>query len=177
MRGQGRIVGGVLIIFLGVMILASQLLKVDFCPFFFAALLIVFGVALLLRPRMLSAETSLRARLLGPIRHRGDWQVKEEEIWLFVGDVRLDFSEAEIPEGETPIRVFAFVADLRAVVPQDVGVAVTSSAIITDTRILGRKHDGFVVPVHVTTENYETATRRIRLEATGFVSSIRVNAE
>ncbi len=176
MRGQGRIVGGILIIFLGVMILASQLLRVEFCPLFFAALLIIFGVALLLRPRMLSADTSLRARLLGPIRHRGDWQVQEQEIWLFVGDVRLDFSEAQIPEGETAIRVFAFVADLRAIVPEDVGVAVTSNAIISDIRIHDRKRDSIVVPAHVTTENYETAARRIHLEATGFIANVRVKA-
>jgi predicted membrane protein len=176
MRGQGRIVGGILIIFLGVVILASQFLKVDFCPFFFAVLLILFGVALLLRPRMLGADAGLRARLLGPIRHSGAWQVQEEEIWLFVGDVRLDFSKAEIPLGETPIRVFGFVADLRAIVPEDVGVAVTSNAIISNARIYGRKHDSFVVPAHGTSENYETAERKVQLEVTGFIANVRVKA-
>lgn len=174
MRSQGRILGGILIIFLGVMILASQLLRVDFCPLFFAVLLITFGIALLLRPRALGPETSLRARLFGPVRHRGSWQVQEEEIWLFVGDVRLDLTEAEIPVGETAIRIFGFVVDLRAIVPEDVGVAITSSAIISDARIHGRKRDSFVVPAHITTENYDGAERRIRFETTGFIANSRV---
>ncbi len=176
MRDQGRIVGGLLIIFLGVMILASQLLKISFCPLLFAVLFIIGGIALLLRPRTLGADASLRARLLGPIRYRGHWQVQEQEIWLFVGDVRLDFSEAEIPTGETPIRVFGFVVDLRAVVPEDVGIAITSNAIISDARLLGRKSDGFALPARLTSQNYETAEHRIRLEATGFISNIRVKA-
>jgi predicted membrane protein len=176
MRDQGRIVGGLLIIFLGVMILASQLLKIRFCPLFFAILLIVGGIALLLRPRMVGADASVRTRLLGPIRYRGAWQVQEQEIWLFVGNVRLDFSESEIPAGETPIRIFGFVVDLRAVVPEDVGVAVTSTAIISDTRVLGRKGDSIILPARFTSENYETAERRIQLETTGFVCNIRVRA-
>jgi lia operon protein LiaF len=83
--------------------------------------------------------------------------------------------EAEIPDGDTQIRVWSFVGDVRLYVPQDVGVSVFSSAFVAGVRLFGAKRDRILSPLEMTSDNYETAQRRIRLETTSFVGDVRVD--
>lgn len=173
-KSQGRMLLGAVAIVLGLMILISYLLEIDFGPLFFAVVLILIGVWLLLRPRMADAGTRFQFRPFGPIRRAGEWRVAEEEIWLFVGDVRLDLTAAEVPAGETTIRILAFVGDVRATVPEGIGVSVASTAIVSDARLMGRKRDGFFAPVNLASEGYEGAERKVRLETQCFIASVKV---
>jgi predicted membrane protein len=59
-------------------------------------------------------------------------------------------------------------------VPADVGVAVSSYAIASSTNIRGQKNDGVFSPIHVTSDNYKAADRRIRLEATFIAGDVKV---
>ncbi|MBC8447263.1 MAG: cell wall-active antibiotics response protein, partial [Chloroflexi bacterium] len=111
--------------------------------------------------------------IFGPIRRSGAWQVADEEIWLFIGDVRLDMTQAEIPPGEAHIRVFAFISNVRLLVPQGVGVSASSMGFINDTRVLGKKKGGFVIPSHVTSDDYESAERKVHVETISFIADVR----
>jgi lia operon protein LiaF len=113
-------------------------------------------------------------RPLGDVRRRGEWQVGAEEIWMFVGDVRLDMSQAVIPAGETIIRIFSFVGDVELVVPADVGVSLASTAFLTDCRLWGEKKEQFFGTLERLSPGYEQAERKIRLEALGFVVELKV---
>jgi hypothetical protein len=173
MRNQGLVLIGIVIISFGLMILIGNLFDVDVGLWCWPTGLILLGIWLFARPWLVGPDTVLQARVLGPIRRDGSWQVADEEIWLFVGDVRLDTTQAEVPEGETPIRVFAFVGDVRLRVPEGVGVSVSSTAFITDARLFGQKRDGVLAPVRLTSDSYETAKRKLHLEMTCFIASIR----
>jgi len=83
-------------------------------------------------------------------------------------------TRAEVPEGETEIRVFGFVGDVDLLVPEGVGITVSSTAFVTDARVLGQKRESIVVPFHQASDDYETAERKIRLEVTSFVADIKV---
>ncbi|MGA9348921.1 MAG: cell wall-active antibiotics response protein LiaF [Anaerolineae bacterium] len=174
MRNQGQMLFGILIILVGLMFLLGSVFDVDVGDLCFPAGLILLGIWILFRPRLVGPDTALWLRVFGPIRRRGAWQVADEEIWLFVGDVRLDMTQAEIPLGETRIRVFGFVGNVRLVVPEGVGVSVSSMAFVTDARVLGQRRDGFLVPVHLTSDDYETAVRKVHLETMSFVADVRV---
>jgi hypothetical protein len=174
MRNQGQVFIGITIIVLGLVFLIGGLLNIDTGILCMPTVLILLGVWLLLRPWVAGPDTARRMALLGPVRRDGAWQVADEEIWLFVGDVNLDVTQAQIPLGETRIRVFAFVGTIRLIVPEGVGVAIASTAFVTDANMLGRKRESFLMTTYITSDGYETAERKIRLEPTFFVADVKV---
>jgi len=174
MRNQKQMVIGALIILVGLMLLIGDVLDVNVWALCWPLGLILSGVWLLLRPQLVGADTAVRQKLLGDIYRDGVWQVTDEEFWIGVGEVDLDMTRAEVPEGETEIRVFGFVGDVDLLVPEGVGITVSSTAFVTDARVLGQKRESIVVPFHQASDDYETAERKIRLEVTSFVADIKV---
>jgi lia operon protein LiaF len=132
---------------------------------------------MLARPYLVSPETALRFRVFGPIRRVGRWAVSDEEIYFLLGDAKFDFSEAEIPTGETVIRVYYLLGDVKMWVPEGVGVSISSMAVITEARLFGEKREGFFSHVELASEEYETMERRVRLEVVCFIADIRARLE
>jgi predicted membrane protein len=174
MRDQGQIVLALVIILVGILLFFANVFDVDIGVFCWPVMLILLGVLLLLRPQVVGTRRSGRRVLIGDIRRDGVWEVHDAEFWVGIGDVRLDMREAAIPPGETVIRVLSLVGTTRMQVPAGVGVLVYASGFVTDVRALGRKRESILSPVRVTTEDYETAGQRIRLEVTAFVAEVRV---
>jgi len=175
MHSKQHVLIGILIIVVGLTFLIGELFDVDTGALCFPVGLIVLGVLLLLRPYLASPGMESQLRLLGDVRRYGDWQVSDEEIWLGVGDIRLDMTGADIPVGETQIRILGFVGDVRVRVPEDVGVSVSCASFVTEARVLGRKHSRlFFAPLQVSSEGYEEAERKLRLEINCFVGDIKV---
>lgn len=165
---------GIVIVLIGVVSLIGNIFDIDVGSLCFPTVLIAAGILLLLRPQLFDPNTPGQLKLLGDVRRRGVWQVTDEEIWNGVGNVRLDMTNADVPTGETQIRVVNFVGDVRLSVPGDVGVWVSSTAFVTDARVLGQRRDYFLTPFEISSDNYETAERRVRLEILSFVGSLRV---
>ena len=174
MRNQGQILIGSLIILLGAALLAGQLLDVNIWTFCWPLGLIFLGVWLILRPRWVSPGTGVNLRPFGDVKRYGSWQVADEEIWMFVGDIHLDLVHASLPPGETIIRIFGFVGDVNLIVPQGLEFSVSSTAFLTDAKILQEKRDSFLSPVYFTSPAYQTAERKIRLEITFFIADLDV---
>ena len=129
------IIGGVLVL-LGLSILISQLTGFDVCALWLPLLLIGLGLLILFRPRFAPAGTEVTVRPLGDVRRKGQWIAADEEIWLLIGDVTLDFTEAVLPLNEVCIRANGFVGGIKLIVPEGVGVSVSSTAFLTSTRIV-----------------------------------------
>lgn len=174
MRIPGQIVIGALFIIAGLVLGLGAIFDVDVGVLCLPTAFILAGMYLLLRPYLIGSDAGIRTVILGNVRYDGNWQVTEGEIWMFVGDVRLDLTEAEIPLGETTIRLFAFVGDVRVWVPEGVGLAVDSTAFLTSYRMFGRKRESFFAPLHLRSDDYEAAERRVRLDMISFVREIRV---
>jgi lia operon protein LiaF len=174
MRNQAQLIFGGVIILIGILVLVSNIFNVDFSNFILPLVLIFIGFLIIFRPRTLSPGTSFKLRFLGDIVRRGEWKVGSEEAWFFLGSLKLDMSQAEIPPGESTFRVFSFLGDVRLVVPENVGVSVSSFSFITDARLLGEKFGGFIAPVDWSTNGYEAAERKIRIERVAFLGNVRV---
>lgn len=172
MRNRWHIFIGVLIILAGLVSLIGAITDVDTGMLCFPLALIAIGVFLLLRPRLIGSGVNVQ--LLGNVRRHGEWKVANEEIWIGIGDVRLDMTNADIPVGETEICVFGFVGNVRLLVPEGVGVSFSSTSFVMDAKVLGQKRDSFFVPFHLTSDDYETAERKVQLEANYFVGNVRV---
>ena len=174
MRNQGQLFAGSLLIIFGLLFLFGTLFHVNVWAFCWPIGLILLGVWILLRPQMIGPGAQVHVVPLGSIRRDGAWRVAHEELWNFVGETSFDLTRADIPAGETTLRLFGFVNDVTLIVPQGVGFTVSSTAFVTDLKVLGQHHESFVMPYSFTSDDYATAERKVRLEATYFVASIKV---
>jgi lia operon protein LiaF len=172
-RGQ-LILGGILILF-GVMFLISNFFNIDFGALCWPALIILIGVWIIVRPRMVSEETDLRMWIFGDHYRRGEWQAKDQEFWSFIGDINLDFTQAELEDPETSLKIYCFVADIDMTIPEDLGLSVSWFGFVTDGRIHEQRLGGFVSPVHFKSDGYENAEKKLNLELISFVGDLKVH--
>ncbi|MGC9469008.1 MAG: cell wall-active antibiotics response protein LiaF [Anaerolineae bacterium] len=173
MRERTRMIVGAVILGLGLILLIDALVGVNIWDYLWPLIIIGIGVWILMRSRKMERRGLTVFQLLGDVRRRGAWTVREEEIWCVIGDVRLDLTEAQIPEGETTIALRGFVGSVNITVPADIGLAVTSSAILTDARVLGDKQDYVLTVYEAKSDNYVEAARKVRLDILYFVVDLR----
>ena len=172
-RGQ-LILGGFLILF-GVMFLVSNFLNIDFGALCWPTVIILIGVWIIIRPRMLSEDTDLRMWIFGDHYRRGEWQAKDQEIWSFIGDINLDFTQAELEKPETNLKIYCFVADIDITIPEGISLSVSWFGFVTDGRIHEKRLGGFVNPVHYISDGYDHAEKKLNLELISFVGDLKVH--
>jgi hypothetical protein len=174
-RNQGQLIVAIGIILVGVILLVANVLDINLWMVCWPSLFIALGLLLLLRPQLIGSDPSASQRLLGDIRRRGPWDVSDSEFLLGIGDVSLDLTETEIPLGETIFRVWGFVTDANLVVPEGIGVAVSTQAFVSGAKFFGMKRDAILMPLHIATDDYEAAERRIAIETRFFVGEVKVD--
>jgi lia operon protein LiaF len=175
MRDKGSAVVGTVLIGLGAMFLLSIWLRINLWGCFWPGLLIVLGVAILVRARAMPAGTRSEFVLLGDIDRAGDWPVTREETWIGIGDVDLDFTRASVPAGETAIGLRGFIGDVEVIVPRSVGLAIIASGFVTNVKWAGHKEQPvFLGPYHYQSEGYATAERKVRLETSFFIHDLKL---
>jgi lia operon protein LiaF len=174
MRNSGVLFFGTLLILIGVLILAGSIFDVNVWNFIWPVILILLGVWLLVRPRLAGSMGTANFLFFNNLRRKGAWPVKSEEIWVFLGDVFMDLTSADIPLGETVYRIYGFIGDVDLVVPQDVGVSVSSAAFINEIKVFGKKQSSILFPIEATSEAYATAERKIRLDVAFFISDVKI---
>jgi len=174
MRNRSLVVIGAAIVVYGLVLLLGAIFHIDVGKLCLPAILIAVGIYIMARPALVGPNTAWQVSLFGPVRRGSDWPGKDEEIWLLIGDVRLDLSQAQIPAGETQVRIMSFIGNVRLWVPPGVGVSIDSTALISTVRAFGEKQESFVAPAHLESEGYEATERRIRLEHFSFISEARV---
>lgn len=174
MRNRGQILLGGFLLFLGVVSLLSTIFNVDFWAFCWPIALILVGVWLLVRPRFTQREGQVFIRPVGDLGRRNAWQVSDQEMWIIIGDTDLDLTEASIPEGETSLRINGFVGSVDVRAPREVGLSVSATCFVTDSKLWGEKHDYILTPFTRTSENYQGAARKVNLEVMYFIVDLRV---
>lgn len=174
MKSRVQVIFGGGLIILGLIYLVSNLFNIDLGDFCLPTVFILIGVLILLRPRMLPTDTNFRILPLGDIRRIGQWEVKGEEFWIFLGTLHLDLSEAEFPQGDATYRIFSFLGDVRIYLPEPIGVKISNMAFIADDRYLGEKRSGFFTPVEWSSDGYEGAEKKLMIERVAFLGSVKV---
>jgi hypothetical protein len=175
MKLRGEVLVGALLVLIGFLALMSTLFNVDFGLICWPSFFILLGIWIIVRPRMVSEDTNVHLILLGDLHRSGEWDVSDKEIWSFITDVDLDFNQTSIPDGETSIKMYGFIGDIDVSIPADVGCKVNSFGFITDARILDEKKTGyFLQPVKYSSENYETAEKKISIDLLAFIGEIKI---
>jgi predicted membrane protein len=169
-----QIVFGIGLILLGLFALIDVLTGINLWGLVFPLILICIGVMLILRPRMAGREVQVKMPILGDLRKKGAWEVGNHDIWLLIGSIRLDFTDAVFLQAEPKIKLFGFVNDLKIILPEDVGLYLTSSAFVSEFKGPSDKEERILNPLIYGTPNYTNAGKRVRIEVLGFVSEIQV---
>lgn len=176
MRNKGMIILGGFLLLVGLLSAISVIFKIDLWAFCFPTALILLGVLLLIGPRIGFPYESTKIFPLAGIRRSGEWQVEPEDILTFVGDIRLDFSQVQIPMGCTSIRIVGFVGDINLYIPDDLEYAIESTAFLTSSKVMGVKRDQFFTTFQQQSIGFESADRKIKIEMLYFVNDLDVRA-
>lgn len=174
MKKHTQILLGSALILFGTLIMMSNLFNIDIGAICWPSILIMVGVLIIVRTRIAPQGTDVRMLLFADMRRSGEWDVMDQEIWSFVGDVDLDFTQANFPEDEVTFQLYRFVGDVDIIVPEDIGISISSMGFVTEARLEGKKCGGFMTPVRFTSDNYDSAVKRIRLEMISFVADLKV---
>ena len=174
MKNRSQIIIGAVILVFGLAALLATIFKINIWALCWGIGLILLGVLILLRPRLITPGSQTRFRFLADINRSGDWQVRSEEIWTFVSDGKFDLTSADLPTGETKLRFIAFVSDTTLIIPEDVGVSISLTSFYSEIKFLGDRDDAVISPIKKSSEGYELAERKILLETICFVSEVKV---
>jgi hypothetical protein len=140
------------------------------CP----AALMALGGAVLVRYFMAPQEGPWDFKFLGDVRLKGKELAGDREVWVGIGDIRLDLRDTELPAGETNYRILGLIGDIEVRLPPGVGLSVDASGLINDIKILDEKHGGILAPVHFATADFESAERKVRLDMAHFIGDLKV---
>ena len=175
MRNRGMALIGALLMIVGVLLLLSSLFDFNLWAVCFPLGLILLGVFVLFRPRLVGPDTTSHIAFVDEAERTGPWALANEEHWAFVLDGTFDLTQADIPPGETLIRAFGFVNDVDIVVPADVGLALDLASFVTSLKVDGgAEEDTFLAPIHWRSDGYKGLERRVRFELTQFVGDVKV---
>jgi hypothetical protein len=174
MRTRGQSILGGFLVVLGIILLLGVIFQINVWSIIWSAGLVAIGVLLLLRPRLAGPGHDVDFSIIGDVRRTGAWTVGNTEIWSGIGDVRLDFTTAVVPDGETKIHVFSLIGDIEVTVPPGVGLSVTASGLITELKDWNGKQSAFLGPLTYNTPDFVTAARRVKVETVGFINDVKI---
>ncbi len=175
MDHRGRLFGGGLLIIIGVLALVGAILHINFWELCWPAGLISLGLLLLIHPRWIMPGSAMRFFPVGDITRVGQWQVQPETFSTFVSDIELDFTTAVIPAGETSFQADGFVIGCKVILPDGIGIRVSSNAFTTDVKFLGQKTEAFMTTYTKISPDYDSAATKIDLVLNGFVIDLTVD--
>ena len=175
MQNRNQMVMGSFFILLGGAWFVASMLRISFWSICLPLGLILLGILFLfVRPPLFGPTSESGAHFIGDIVRSGAWTVKNEEFWLFVGDVRLDMTRAQFPSGETTLYFNAFVADIDVNVPSDIAVSLSATSFVADVELNGQHVERFLSGAQLSTADYASAERKLHLVTTCFVSDVNV---
>ncbi len=171
MSSRGQVWMGVVLVGVGVLLIVARLLHIELGQVCCPTVLILLGAWFVFRPYWTRAELGLR--IFGDLKRRQAWTVRDEELWVLIGDTELDFTQAEVPEGESRIRLLGLVHDVDVRLPADAALRITSLALLTSLEAQGHKEESILVPFE-RTWGEPTAPKRIHVECVGLVVELNV---
>ena len=174
MRSRGFMFLGILLILFGLLALVSNLTGIEFGSFCFPVGLILIGLWVVARPKMVKDGSAVEFNLLGEFQRSGVWAVKPVEIWSGVGEVKLDFSQAEVSAGETHIHIYSLVGDIILRPAANMGLQLTANGLVNSIKWMGARQDNFLNSVQLATPEFAQAERKLLVEVTALVGDIKV---
>jgi len=116
-----------------------------------------------------------RWRLLGDMRiGREEWELENMDLESWIGDIRLDLSQAHFEEGERAIRIFNLIGNVDIFVPRVLPSAVEVNSVIGKISLPGKKADGFFRWLSFTSPEYQSADKRVMIRVRNIIGDVNI---
>ena len=171
-----QIIFGVVLIFLGIIAMIEVFFDVDLWRFIWPLILVGLGLLLIFRTQAAGPQIHILTPILGDLRRSGSWEVTNQEIWWFVGTNRFDLTDAVFPDEEATIKIFGLVAEVKIILPEDVGLRVSSTAFVSEFKGLEGTDERFLSPLNYQSPDYDEKDKRVNLQTVAFVSEIGIKS-
>lgn len=125
--------------------------------------------------RSKATSVNYKSSLLGDMHlmnHR--FELHDMNVWHGIGDVKIDLSRAIVPEGETTIMIEGWIGDIDLYVPYGLEVSVKANVTLGDLDVLGHKFGGLNRSIAISTNEFNTSSRRIKILLSLFIGDIDV---
>lgn len=201
-RGKKRKVGKMFLI-ISLIVFISQLLHISLITVVFALVFIYVGLRLVRSEKQGKKEkkekrkvatpvsvddheksrnqnlgddqTFIKRSLIGEVRFTSTpFELTDMHIWNGVGDVRIDLTNAIIPEGETLIIVENVIGDVQIYMPEDLEYSIQSYVLVGDSSILQSKQGGFNQTTLLRSTDYQSGVRKVKFVLSCAVGSVKV---
>ncbi|NLM38398.1 MAG: cell wall-active antibiotics response protein, partial [Firmicutes bacterium] len=92
-----------------------------------------------------------------------------------IGDTTIDLSYTVLPQGETVIFIRGFIGNLQVLIPYDVEVEISHSAVIGRSKIFHIEEDKlWNQSVHYQTEEYDQAAQKVKIFTSVILGDLEV---
>lgn len=171
---------GAALVLLGLLLLLGTLGGMSFgrvMAIFWPALLIIFGLFLLLRPRPQQTVLEGGGPVIGEVvLGKEPWELRDGETRMAVGQVRLDLRQARMQPGETKLALSGGIGSILVVVPPELEVSVWAEVGVGSIRVLGEKADGLGRQLSFASPGYGSAEKRVRMKISLGMGEVAVDS-
>lgn len=143
-----------------------------------AALVLAAGVEMLRRPHWRTGSWRRHGYGIGDldvgpnIRWENGRHGRHESH--LIGDMRVDLTDMNLGDGETPFELSALIGDITILVPEGLPVSVIAEVTVGDVRVFERHVDGVGRRLTYLSPGYEEATRKARIYAHLLIGDVTV---
>ena len=185
---------GIVLITIGVLFLLDNLGVADFGDMvhdYWPLILILWGLSIVMRGRAPerqaepaspeTAETVERdliheSNVFGSIYIRnGSQNFTGGSLSTVFGDCDLDLSAAVIADGEHELRFHSVFGSSSVILPRDTAVSVSANTTFGALTLLGQRKEGIASTLHVTTPNYDSASKRLKISISNVFGNARIS--
>lgn len=164
-------------------------LKINIFGLIVALVFIYFGYQLLKKDKPEDAENhnqeepfqshtnakNVKKSFIGEVHYtHGRFDLEDLTIQQGIGDVKIDLTKAIIRDGETVIIINGWIGDIDIYVPYDLNVSVDASVILGDLEVLGQREGGVNRNISMRSNEYDEATKKVKLILSLFIGDIDV---
>jgi predicted membrane protein len=139
--------------------------------------LVALGVLSILAALRVRRVARRLRRAIGHVRSAERWTVDDAVIQTVFGDIHLDLREADLPEGETELTLLCWLGTIEVRAPAGLDLDVTAQTMVGSVDILGRREEGFIRDIRVTTPGFASSPRRLRMRLSAAVGELTVLQE
>ncbi|UJF32416.1 cell wall-active antibiotics response protein LiaF [Paenibacillus hexagrammi] len=105
---------------------------------------------------------------------REPWILRNSSIWYVIGETYIDLSLAILEKKETTLILQGVIGDVDIIVPEDIGISVTSSVIMGQIAAGREKEAGVLNKLIWESSNYEWADHRVKLVVSYIVGDVDI---
>ena len=114
------------------------------------------------------------SRAFGHVKSAGEWRVDDAVVRTVIGDIHLDLRSADLPEGETELTLLCWLGTIQVQVPAHVGIDVEAQTFVGTVDVLGVREEGVIRDINVRTDDYNTASHRLKLRLSTVIGELMV---